>query len=129
MSKALLGLLGAVACALAPTAAGAVKHVVNAGGVLIGADDVLVNGTSYKVRFATGTCDEVFGTCAAASFDFTDDAFATAAAQALADQVFTGVYDTNPTSLGCSSNACYTFVPYAVEARPNGEFLASEFRT
>ena len=78
---------------------------VDSGGVLTGASGVEVNGAFYDVSFTSGTCIEAFDGCDNASkFDFTDEVSASAAAQALLDQVFidgpAGDFDTSQSFSG-----------------------------
>jgi hypothetical protein len=59
--------------------------------ILTGATGVMVNGTSYDVRFESGSCNSVFNGCdPAEDFLFTSGTLALAASQALLDQVFVG---------------------------------------
>jgi hypothetical protein len=60
-------------------------------GILMGADNVEVNGSLYNVRFLDGTCIALFNGCSEASdFLFNSEETATAAASSLIDQVFGG---------------------------------------
>ena len=71
-------------------------------GLLSGAGGALVNGTLYDVTLQDGSCNSLQAGCAEFTFDTLFDAVA--AAQALMDQVFVGVYDTVPElTRGCSS--------------------------
>ena len=67
---------------------------VDGAGILTGATDVDVGGSLYDVYFMDGSCNSLFNGCT--EFTFTDYASAGLAAQALLDQVFIGVYDTDP---------------------------------
>ncbi len=110
-----VGLLSA-----APAAAQVTLQVDSATQKLTGANGVNVGGTLYDVTFADNTCDALFGGCDANSdFIFQTEAQALAAAQALLDQVFTGIYDTTPNlTEGCAAfDACVTIVPYGVTVR------------
>src|SRR6476646_4971763 len=79
-----------------PTSVSATTQIVS-GGKLTGATSVDVNGTLYDVEFLDGSCITVFGGCDSVSdLAFNTDGDASAAAQALLDQVFTGIYDTQP---------------------------------
>lgn len=84
---------------------------------LRGAKGVNVVGTLYDAEFIDGSCIEIFNGCDEAS-DFTfweDQVAASAAAQALLDQVFVGIYDDTPgLTFGCSgeNNHCNAFIPY-----------------
>lgn len=101
-----------MAAALAQGAAAATL-TVNGDGILTGARGVTINGSLYDVTFFDGSCVDAFGEC-----DSEDDysvrfADAVPFAQALLDQVFVGVFDTNPErTLGCSgvSGASSCFV-------------------
>ena len=84
---------------LAPFSARAASLNV-AGGQLMGATGVFVDGTSYNVAFLDGTCIALYDGCDEASdFTFQTAALATLASQALLDQVFLdgiGLFDSNP---------------------------------
>lgn len=74
-----------------------------AGGQLMGASNINVNGSYFDVEFLDGTCAEVFGECIYGSndnFTFKTGADAEFASQALMDQVFLdtaeGYFDTTP---------------------------------
>jgi len=98
---------------IAPNAFAAALVVDN--GKLVGADGIQIGSALYNVRFVDGTCSAVFGSCTAAAFDFQtlNDAFM--AALALRQQVFTGIYDEQPSlTAGCQSfGICQTNVPYS----------------
>ncbi len=88
--------------------ASAATQIVNAAGKMTGATGVVVNGAVYNVTFVDGTCAGVYGTCSTSSFDFSSEANAAAAADALLDQVFldtpAGLFDTRPEKTnGCTS--------------------------
>ena len=84
---------------LASFSAGAANLNV-AGGQLMGATGVIVDGSSYNVAFLDGTCIALYDGCDDASdFTFQTAAAATLASQALLDQVFLdgiGLFDSNP---------------------------------
>ncbi|MCH2186655.1 PEP-CTERM sorting domain-containing protein [Myxococcota bacterium] len=84
---------------LASFSAGAANLNV-AGGQLMGATGVIVDGSSYNVAFLDGTCIALYDGCDEASdFTFQTAAAATLASQALLDQVFLdgiGLFDSNP---------------------------------
>jgi len=93
--------------------------LVDGGGQLTGATGVGVDGMLYDVFFPAGTCFDAFDGCDEVSdFDFQNEADATAAAQALLDQVFLdtieGMFDSNPTDTrGCSNiHSCLISIPY-----------------
>ena len=95
---------------------------VDGSGNLQGASGVDVQGSSYSVLFIDGTCGDVFSGCNDSSdFAFTTNAAATAATQALLDQVFidgpAGAFDDDPAlTSGCTAtgDACFGNTPYAV---------------
>jgi hypothetical protein len=109
------------AALLASTSAPAAVQLVNGSGQLTGATGVVVNGTTYDVSFSDGTCSDLFGGiggCAVGStFDFTTQAGADAAAQALLDQVLidglAGLFDTHPElTFGCGGLTCEILIPF-----------------
>ena len=97
-----------LAAALVLLASGAQAATLNVvGGQLMGATDVLVDGSLYDVQFLGGSCIDAYSGCDEAS-DFTFQAFASAelASQALLDQVFLdgvgGLFDSEPSlTNGC----------------------------
>jgi hypothetical protein len=123
MKTKVLGLL-AVGLLAGPTAAHAVTLHVDANGILTGASGVNVGGTLYDVQFIDGSCVSLFTGCdnATEDFDFTTQADALIAAQALFDQVFTdspsGQFDTDvDLTNGCTNSglgACSVFIPYGL---------------
>ena len=92
--------------------------LIDANGELTGATGVNVNGTFYDVTFIDGQCENLFANnCEDPSgFTFTTLSSATAASQALLDQVFLGIYDTDPArTAGCTFTAsCLVHTPYGV---------------
>ena len=106
----------------APMGANAVTLHVNANGNLTGASNVDVGGTLYDVQFLDGSCVSLFTGCdnAAEDFAFATGAHASAAAQALVDQVFTdtalGQFDSHPElTNGCAQlGSCSLYTPYAI---------------
>ena len=111
-----------VALGCAPFANADPVLLVNAKGVLTGAQNVQVGGTLYDVSFVDGTCTDVFGGCDSVSdFAFSTFADAAAAANALLEQVFVdapslGNFDTHPElTLGCTDpSLCYPAIPIGV---------------
>jgi len=120
MKSKILGLLAAVL-------------IVGSGGATAlevrpdGASGVEVNGRLYDVRYATGSCEEVFPGCSVFTFtvpghevtfpfDLVAEAGALAAAQALLSQVLIGDYDLWPNTIdGCTSRLeCNVLTPYAI---------------
>lgn len=89
-------------------------------GNLLGAKNVLVDGTLYDVRFLDGTCITLFSGCNESSdFVFNTESKADLAAQALSTQVFTdtvGLFDSEPTlTAGCElpfRDICRIATPY-----------------
>lgn len=90
---------------------------------LLAAMNVDINGILYDVTFQDGTCVELFNGCNdLTDFTFTNEADATAASQALLDQVlidtpFPNTYDSNPNFVaGCQTASrdigCYFVTPY-----------------
>jgi len=98
---------------------------------LIAANDVDVGGTLYDVSFAEGSCFSLFNGCDELSdFQFTTEASATVAAQALLDQVFidgvSGNFDSSPSLiLGCEVAVCVGYIPYGVASSSRFDHLAA----
>ncbi len=104
---------------IAPGAHAATLNVV--GGQLFGASNVDVGGTLYDVTFADGSCIGLFSGCdSSTDFTFQTSALATAASQALLDQVLLDgqilYFNSNPElTNGCTSTlACNVETPYEV---------------
>lgn len=95
------GILGASLLAASTLAhAGVLLRIED--GLLTGASGALVNGTLYDVSFQDGSCNSLQAGCAQFAFGTLLDAVA--AAQALMDEVFLGLYDTAPElTRGCTS--------------------------
>jgi hypothetical protein len=124
---ALLCAIGALGLAVSPAGAAPVLNVV--GGQLVGASNVEVLGTLYDVSFLEGSCVEAFSGCdnAAEDFDFTDAVSALAAAQALLDGVFIGIFDDTPTlTFICPATQihCAATIPYAVGLIETSEIVS-----
>ena len=114
--------LAAVLVLMASGAQAATLNVI--GGQLMGASDVLVDGSLYDVQFLDGTCIDLYNGCDEAS-DFTFQTFAASllASQALLDQVFldgvSGLFDSVPNlTAGCNTGLepenvteCSAFTP------------------
>ena len=103
------------------SAASAATLLVNGSGILTGATDVNVGGTLYDVTFVDGTCIALFEGCDSVNdFDFTTEADAVAASQALLDQVFhdaaQGEFDADPgLTSGCINTTfgvCEVWTPF-----------------
>jgi hypothetical protein len=136
MRRLVLGLLGAAAFLGAASAEAAIL-VVNGSGQLTGATGVTVNGTLYDVQLTTGTCATDFNGCDDQSdFTFSTQSDATAAAQALLDQVFIngadGNFDSNPIlTAGCQGgnficDAIVFYSPTALMLAVNGNDQAGD---
>jgi hypothetical protein len=106
---------------LLSSSAQAASITLDANGILLGAKDVIVNGSPYDVDFIEGTCAEVFGACDVAHFTFTSESDAHAASIALLEQVFLdgalGNFDSNlKLTNGCNTawdiDQCFVFTPY-----------------
>lgn len=131
MKKVLTASAAIVLCALIgipPALATAMLQVNN--GILTGATGVDVNGALYDVQFTGGTCNALFNNCDPGLFAFTNVADATAASNALLDQVLintaAGAFDDIPNlTNGCTaSNICDVMTPYAVYLSPNDGYIA-----
>ncbi|MET1413074.1 VPLPA-CTERM sorting domain-containing protein [Roseibium sp. HPY-6] len=96
-----------------------------AGGQLLGARNVDVNGTLYDVEFVDGTCVALFNGCTSASdFDFSTRTLAVAAATSLMNTVFLdgplGDFDSDPAlTAGIEPNSLdFGFISVPYEFRP-----------
>lgn len=92
-------------------------------GQLIGAKNIWVEGSLfgvdvageyYDVKFASGSCDDLFNGCNKSQFTFRNLASAGVAAHALLDQVFVdstlGAFDSNPSlTAGCTADTVWGF--------------------
>ena len=105
------------------SSAQAASFTLDANGILLGAKDVIVNGSPYDVDFIEGTCAEVFGACDAAHFTFMTEADAHAASLALLNQVLLdgplGNFDSELTlTHGCINaldiDQCFAITPYGM---------------
>ena len=108
------------------TRTSAAPILIVAGGELVGAQGVDVGGTLYDVQFREGSCVVVFSLCDEVDdFEFTTQASADAASQALLNQVLLNQFDTSPSlTFGCEHpDVCAPTTPYALTA-PFG-FIAS----
>lgn len=132
MKKKMMGIaIGLWALLFMPMYASAVTFNV-AGGKLLGANDINVNGQFYNVEFIDGTCVSIFGGCGSTSdFDFQTMEAANAASQALLDQVLINVpqgsFDDHP-ELTSGINYLYMaslYTPYEVRAE-NGTVVVTE---
>ncbi|MBW2421910.1 MAG: hypothetical protein JRH19_25470 [Deltaproteobacteria bacterium] len=111
--------LALAAFALTASNAQAVSLHVDGAGILIGASDVLVDGSLYDVVFENGSCDSLYNGCDPSEFAFSSLALAQSAAQALLDQVFIdsalGNFDSQTDMIfGCTfAGNCLTRIPFA----------------
>ncbi len=105
-------------CLIATETVAAVIRQFDNAGVLTGATGVVVSGDLYNVRFASGTCSNLFSGCDSASdFKFISDVDARAASIVLLSSVF---YDFRTLPLrvnGClgdgNSNRCSVVTPFS----------------
>lgn len=107
-----------VCLALAAAAPAQAVTLIVQNGKLMGANGVDVDGKFYNVRFADGSCAQVYGACTADHFDFTEYLPALSAAKALYDQVFIdtpqGNFDSNPAlTFGCEASRCLTLIAFS----------------
>lgn len=113
MSRFVFAVLSLASFALASSAGTVTLNVV--GGQLVGASNVDVGGSLFDVAFEDGTCPALYpNSCT--TFVFSTEADATAASQALLDQVFTGTYDLFPDlTNGCSElDQCSALTAYGL---------------
>ena len=132
-SRALCATFAIVGILAVTQPASAAAILVNANGQLIGATGVDVQGSLYDVTFTDESCVIVYEGCDAVSdFLFTTQSAASAASQALLDQVFidgpSGLFDTLPgLTFGClaTSRECYALTPYGFRQVVQGtQFLS-----
>jgi hypothetical protein len=89
--------------------------ILDSNGQLMGATDVLVDGTLYDVNFVEGSCASVWTGCDEASdFVWQNKEVALLSVVALMEQVFTNSYDVDPSlTNGCShSGICNIWGTY-----------------
>ena len=117
LTRVVTGTLIALAMLMVPrTAAAAPLLQLDGNGMLLGAQNVSLDGQLFDVQFVDLTCNGIFSGCnELIDFDFTSESAALGAAQALLDQVLTGVYDTFPERVaGCASTfSCAILIPYS----------------
>lgn len=125
-------------CALAASAvlwvqpANAATLLVDAGGNLIGANDVLIDGRYYNVSFDRGTCEALFSGCnELTDFGIGSEHNARIASVALLDQVLidgpAGLFDSESTLIrGCSlfPSFCNMAIPYDPGPLPTSQVEA-----
>lgn len=121
-----------VTCLMTSTmAASAAPTLIVENGLLTGAKNVDVEGTVYDVTIAEGSCNSLFAGCTQSAFTFNTPTAATAAAQALLDQVFVdgpaGNFDTDQAkTFGCTFIFdCYTFVPYELAGQASLYYVSA----
>lgn len=118
--NALRSLVAASTFAATAYAAATPTLLVDANGILTGANGVTVSGKLYDVTFADTSCNALFNGCSVSAFTFTDFSAAMVGAQALLDQVFidgaAGQFDSLPNkTFGCSLDfLCVTNIPYGL---------------
>lgn len=119
--RRVLGIVALAAGLAASTAQAGVVLLVDGSGVLTGATGVSVGSNLYDVQFTDGSCDGLFNSCTTTAFAFHSSSAATAASQALLDQVLLdgaqGHFDTVPgLTQGCVSSAspCVVITPYGL---------------
>lgn len=108
----------------AGTASADVSLLLDQGGKLLGATGVAVNGALYDVTFQDGACFGLYGLCNGPdAFVFDTEADATAATNALVNQVFidvpAGNFDTDPgktNGIGAGSNYSSVNTPFSVSS-------------
>ena len=111
-------LAGGAALALGVFNAQAAPTLIVEGGVLLGADNVVVGGVSYDVRFVDGTCANLYDGCNSVSdFAFDTKREANAATAVLLRDVLVdgplGKFDSDPSLVeGCDASRCSIFTPY-----------------
>jgi len=84
--------------------------------ILVGVTGLQVNGKSFNVAFQDGSCDSLFNGCSDSAIALPSQADASAAAQALLDQVFFGgtFDDVNPGfTAGCAGGSSLCFIRIA----------------
>jgi hypothetical protein len=118
------------------SSAQAASITLDANGILLGAKNVIVNGTPYDVEFLDGTCADVFGACDSAIFTFTTESDAQAASNALFDQVFLdgalGNFDsdlklTNGCNTAVEIDQCFVLTPYGTFSDASGAEVRASF--
>jgi hypothetical protein len=109
----------AVCCTFTAAAhANATPTLLVTNGILMGANNVQVGTNLYNVTFADGSCNTLFKKCDTANFAFKTATTATAAANALFDQVLidgpAGNFDSDTSKIfGCTSTQrCTSVIPY-----------------
>jgi hypothetical protein len=99
-------------CALLAATANAAPSLIYESGALTGATGLIINGKSFDVDFLEGPCRFALDPCQGNSFFFKNHSAASAAATALAMQVFGGK-DPAGVVPGCESiEDCWFFTPY-----------------
>lgn len=116
MARYVARLLLALSClTLLASATASPILLIDASGILTGANNVNVSGRLYDVRFTDGSCVALFHNCTV--FQFFNNKDADVAAQALLDQVFVdsaaGTFASRPDLIsGCSDpTVCFVLIP------------------
>lgn len=128
--KILLSVVAVCTASLPIFASATPTLLVNGGGILVGANNVNVDGTLFDVRFATGTCNQLFDRCNDAAFTFKNWSVAYSASRALLAQVFVngpaGDFDSDPSKiLGCENmHQCASIIPYSTRWTFYGTFFS-----
>ncbi|MFW2543134.1 hypothetical protein ACN2XU_10865 [Primorskyibacter sp. 2E107] len=127
----LLSLLAALTFSGLATQTSAATAVTNGSGALIGATGVEYNGKFYDVSLESGSCIDVFGSCAVGdTFLSFDDVTSYQFVGDFITQVIAGtVFDADPFLIsGCSSTSCSYFLPYRVSDQGKGNFAVDASR-
>ena len=109
--------------------------IYNSWGQLAGANNVIVAGLDYDVSFSQGSCNGIFSSCDPTFFAFNTQSGASAANQALVEQVFNSLavfnswdwvfnsrsfcdfgYNSNPNYRCSWSNFSGIYTPYSVNS-------------
>ena len=98
---------------------------IDGSGELLGARNVLVAGTLFDLRFVDGTCIAVFDGCdSVTDFDFQTVSDASAAAQAILDQVIDGTpFDSNPALVHGVDGSSHLMIPFAFSSQSSALVL------
>lgn len=123
-------MIAAILLSVLQAAVAAPVLLIDGNGELLGADDLIVNGDAYNVRFVTGSCASSYSGCDQLSdLPFKNLADASAAGNALLDEVFTdsslGMFDRYPDlTANCGfAFQCNAAIPYALPGAGQVSFL------
>lgn len=129
MYKKTINIIAALLAIGLCTSANSVTLTVN-GGMLTGAEDVLVSGSLYDVTFQNGTCVELYNGCDSADDFLFDSSNALNASQALLDQVLVdshlGHFDSIPSltnGMPSASIQGFIWTPTSIQSLPWGDFV------